>query len=107
MVFQPDDAPPFYALDTPKYDVLVGSAGKKRKKAAGSGSSAEGNGDDAASVETHGYVGKPKGLRQVLFERGWLKPGGEIHDEGCVGQFGCRPDVVARHNHGISTGLCE
>ena len=75
MVFQPDDAPPFYAPNTPKYDVLVGSAGKKRKKAAGSGSSAEGNGDDAASVETHGYVGKPKGLRQVLYERGWLKPG--------------------------------
>ena len=78
------DAPPFCALDTPKYDVLFRGAGKKRKKAAGSGSSAEDNGDDAASVETHGYVRKPMGLRQVLFERGWLKPRGEYTMKGVL-----------------------
>ena len=33
---------------------------------------------------THGYVGKPKGLRQVLFKRGWLKPGGKYTMRGVL-----------------------
>ena len=65
MVFGEGDLPPFYALDTLKYDSEAPKKAKKKK------------GDDAstaAAAVMPGYVGKQKGLRQVLWERGWLDP---------------------------------
>lgn len=52
MVFKPSDPAPWYAKDTPKYD-------KTEREA---------NGQVKTTI---GYVGKPKGLKQVLWERGF------------------------------------
>lgn len=51
--FKPDDPPPWYKPGAPKYD-RIGSEGK---------------------VLEQGYVDKPKGKKQVLWERGWWKEG--------------------------------
>jgi hypothetical protein len=53
MIFAEDDPPPHFKPDAPKYDQPA-TDGKK-------------------AVE--GYIGKPKGLKQVLWERGLWKDG--------------------------------
>ena len=88
MVFAPDDPPPFYALDTPKHDTLTGETKQRKKKkqkkqgnlgrqmgvvVAAAEEEEEEGGEEEAVVKS-GYVGKPKGLLDVLFERGLLDP---------------------------------
>ncbi|CAM9642953.1 unnamed protein product, partial [Sphacelaria rigidula] len=55
MSFGPDDPPPFYDWEAPAKDQKVRRRGKLDKK--------------------EGYVGKPKGSKQVLWERGWYVDG--------------------------------
>jgi len=84
-VFEEGDLPPFYAKETPKYDVIekvvvtkaMRAAHRKKfdKRVVKVGVTAAGEFVDLPShVEkvTEGYVGKPKGARQLLMERGLL-----------------------------------
>ena len=85
MVFTADDPPPFYAPDAPKHDVLTGETKQRRKKkqkkqgnlerqmGVAPAAAEEEDGEEEAVVKG-GYVGKPKGLLDVLFERGLLDP---------------------------------
>ena len=61
-VFAEGDPPPFYKLDAPKLDRVV-KKNRKRKKAT-----------VLVDVVEEGYVGKAKGMQQVLWERGlWVR----------------------------------
>ena len=60
MVFQPTDPPPWYAPETPRFDTVLCSADGTPER-----------NPDGTCKTTSGYVGKPKGLRQVLWERGF------------------------------------
>ena len=51
MSFGPNDPPPFYDWEAPAKDKEMRRRGKVEKR--------------------EGYVGKPKGSKQVLWERGW------------------------------------
>ncbi len=62
MVFQEDDPPPFDQADAPKYDTT------KVSPAVGL---SEGLPSATVATVVRGYVGKAKGLRQVLNERGY------------------------------------
>ena len=55
MAFGPNDPPPFYDLEAPTKDKTFVRRGKREQK--------------------EGYVGKPKGMKQVLWERGWYVDG--------------------------------
>ena len=55
MAFGPNDPPPFYDLEAPTKDKTFVRRGKREQK--------------------EGYVGKPKGMKQVLWERGWYGDG--------------------------------
>ena len=57
----PSRVAPWYALDAPLHDQVVGK--KKNRK-----------GEDVDDVK-EGYRGKPKGLKQILWERGLWKDG--------------------------------
>ena len=85
MVFTADDPPPFYAPDAPKHDVLTGETKQRRKKKQKKQgnlerqmgvlpAAAEEEDREEEAVVKGGYVGKPKGLLDVLFERGLLDP---------------------------------
>ena len=63
MIAPEGDLPPLYALGTLKYD---SEAPKKAKKKKG------GDASTATAAVMPGYVGKQKGLRQGLWERGRL-----------------------------------
>lgn len=82
--FAPGSPPPFYDWDAPVVDKVVGKAKArtgKRKRGASAGAASggaedcEGEGMDGSSerevdVVREEYVGKAKGIRQVLWERG-------------------------------------
>ena len=74
--------PPHYAPDTPKDDVDLGyqkaKRKKKRKAGADGGATAAEEEPEMEDAVTPGYVDKKKGLRQVLWERGWICPGKNI-----------------------------
>ena len=55
MSFGPSDPPPFYDLAAPPKDKKIVKRGKRELK--------------------EGYVGKAKGMKQVLWERGWYVDG--------------------------------
>ena len=63
MVFQADDEAPFYAPTTPAVDET----------------------DADGKVVQEGYVGKAKGLKQVLWERGWWTDRCECCDRPLIG----------------------
>ena len=88
MIFQPDDLPPHYALDTPKEDVFLGhqKAQKKRGRSKAADDTTEQPAAETIMVDAinPGYVDKAKGLRQVLWERGWLCPGKKYTMKGIV-----------------------
>ena len=104
MIFGEDDPPPFYALDAPLHDEDTGetkqkAAKKKRtlktvERQVGVVSDGAGATEEVAVVK-QGYAGKPKGLLDVLFERGQLDPkflkGGK---SGTVIQYTKDPKVV-------------
>ena len=58
--FQPGDPPPFYEPNAPKQDV-------KGRIVLPNGQTKE--------INQHGYIGKPKGMRQIAWERGLWRPG--------------------------------
>ena len=88
MIFQPNDLPPHYALDTPKEDVFLGhqKAQKKRGRSKAADDTTEQPAAETIMVDAinPGYVGKAKGLRQVLWERGWLCPGKKYTMKGII-----------------------
>ena len=91
MVFLETDPPPFYDLTCPKLDTGTGEMRKKKKKrrqvkqttvqsqmaprchGEGQGQEQEEE-EEQEEVIRHGYVGKPKGLADIAFERGFLDP---------------------------------
>ncbi|CAM9852217.1 unnamed protein product [Sphacelaria rigidula] len=91
MVFQAGDPPPFYDVDAPQRDTK-----EVREKASNKNDNAlvsEGGGTEGATSATatteewirECYVGKPKGMKQVLWERGlWvdkMRTGDEVQPE--------------------------
>lgn len=85
MVFSEHDPPPFYAPNIPKYDEDTGTtklkAPKKKRtlrtvqrQLGMDNDDAGGEAAEEVAVVKPGYVGKPKGLLDVLFERGQLDP---------------------------------
>lgn len=86
--FATNAPPPFYDWEAPKRDIKVGTRAKrtgKRKRGSDTGDGAgtlgedEGNQEERDGIEAErvvdvtkeGYVGKAKGMKQVLWERGW------------------------------------
>lgn len=61
--FRPGDPPPFYDVSAPATDTT--STSRKRK-----------NGEFAVK---EGYIGKPKGMMQIAWERGLVPPDGKMH----------------------------
>ena len=107
MVFTADDPPPFYALDAPKHDELTGETKQRRKKKQKKQgnlerqmgvdpTAAEEEDEGEEAVVKGGYVGKPKGLLDVLFERGLLDPellqGGKAASGGT--QYAQKPKII-------------
>ena len=62
-----DDSPPFYAFETPRDDKMIMKVKKPNKKAVGNPGHIK-----IVQVVVPGYIGKPEGLRQILFEPGLL-----------------------------------
>eukprot|EP00733_Pompholyxophrys_punicea_P000443 Pompholyxophrys_punicea_v1_NODE_122_length_3354_cov_5.345862.p1 type:complete len:471 gc:universal NODE_122_length_3354_cov_5.345862:1263-2675(+) len=101
MIFLPGSPPPFYDLNAPEYDVTVmkKKTKKKPKKTSDLNSTKEPvkktkrksrpaipkpvatpttlllNSEDEEEKLVQGYIGKAKGKRQILWERGLWKPG--------------------------------
>eukprot|EP00733_Pompholyxophrys_punicea_P001906 Pompholyxophrys_punicea_v1_NODE_1160_length_893_cov_5.609467.p1 type:complete len:255 gc:universal NODE_1160_length_893_cov_5.609467:810-46(-) len=69
MNFQPNDPPPFYMLDAPPFDLINPVKPKKRARKKKSLPA------DEILVDNfiEGYIGKPKGKKQILWERGLWK----------------------------------
>jgi hypothetical protein len=85
--FHESDAPPFYNPTCPKFDAATGAtkeAPKKKKSKENTYFVLLGQGSSASPVPEAprarvpvmvlGYVGKPKGMRDVAKERGLLDP---------------------------------
>ena len=70
MAFDDGDPPPFYACGAPKSDIMGNVASKKRRSMRAQESTPATGENDETGVVTDGYVGKAKGMRQVLWERG-------------------------------------
>ena len=91
MVFKEGDLPPHYALDTPALDTPTGVPVQPRKAKRKRNACAKLMGG-AIAEETlpmvpgvrAGYVGKAKGLLDVLFERGWIDPSIKYTMKGCA-----------------------
>ena len=79
MSFGPDDPPPFYDREAPARDGEMRRRGKVEKR--------------------EGYVGKPKGSKQVLWERGWYVDG--------MSTTARDPEKKHRTSSGWSAGLEE
>jgi hypothetical protein len=97
MVFQETDLPPHYAPNAPKEDTATGKLVNPRKakkpKANKCFDLMGGVVEAAPAVEmvagvAKGYVGAAKGLKDVLFERGWLDPTVQYSMKGTVGAGG-------------------
>lgn len=82
------DPPPFYNLTCPKFDLVTGETKEARKdrgkckentffvqmRPAESAAPAPEAPRARVAKIIVGYVGKCKGMRDILFERGWLDP---------------------------------
>jgi hypothetical protein len=105
MVFQEGDLPPHYAPKAPKVDTPSGKdvkprGGKKKKTNTYKQQMGGGEEEDEPVVEmvagmVKGYEGAPKGIKDVLFERGWLNPQVEYTMKGTNGADGILDEATS------------
>ena len=124
MVFLETDPPPFYDLTCPKNDVKTGAMKRKRtqkKKSSSSGIATQMQQDALEQEEEpepemeeairYGYVGKPKGLLDVLFERGFLDPerlkGGKDGDKILYTKDTKRIDGIPDESYSLSSMMAQ
>ena len=101
MYFTVDDPPPHYDPQCPALDHDTGQTktAKVRSKKSKTNTYAAQFGSSSTAVAAEpetvikpiiklGYVGKAKGLLDILFERGWLDPQKKYTKEGSIGADG-------------------
>ena len=70
MSFGAIDPPPFYDCSAPRYDTKETKHEHRRRQELSPQASPAGRSDGSEYIIREGYVGKAKGMRQVLWERG-------------------------------------